>query len=196
LQRLATVIQLLCLLLIWPGAAWGADATSFNPTTVSITAKSVGGGVPVGGIIIWAKSTNPTEGVWLDCNGQAFSAATYPELYAALGTTVVPNYAGMFLRGYGGQYSYHYNTVYHSSDGLGVVQGDAIRNIVGSFVTDMDFQKSSGAFYAGGSDTVDYGGSGNDGEIDMIFDASSVVPTALENRPVNVAVRYLIRAKS
>ncbi|MBD8985735.1 MAG: hypothetical protein EGR02_00210 [Clostridiales bacterium] len=38
-------------------------------------------------------------------------------------------------------------------------------------------------------------GSGGYGKRSVFFDASRVVPTAKENRPVNVAVRYLVRAR-
>ena len=56
---------------------------------------------------------------------------------------------------------------------------------------------SSGAYSVG----HDKGGSYTDGDThgegygSMDFDASLVVPTAEENRPVNMAVRYLIRAR-
>ena len=41
----------------------------------------------------------------------------YPELVARIGATV-PNYQGVFLRGYGSQTSYHYGVVGHWSAGL------------------------------------------------------------------------------
>ena len=41
----------------------------------------------------------------------------YPELIALIGSNV-PNYQGVFLRGYGGQTSYHYGAVGHWSAGL------------------------------------------------------------------------------
>ena len=46
----------------------------------------------------------------------------YPELVALIGWNV-PNYQGVFLRGYGGQTSYHYGAVGHWSAGLGELQG-------------------------------------------------------------------------
>ena len=54
----------------------------------------------------------------------------YPELVALIGWNV-PNYQGVFLRGYGGQTSYHYGAVGHWSAGLGELQGDGIREIWG-----------------------------------------------------------------
>jgi hypothetical protein len=82
---------------------------------------------------------------------------------------------------------------------LGVIQGDTIRNIYGTFpVETEDYQHSwssiSGAFYVSGITFYDAEGSDEYEEYRLGFDASRVVPTGNENRPVNVAVRYLIRA--
>ena len=60
--------------------------------------------------------------------------SVYPELVALIGWNV-PNYQGVFLRGYGGQTSYHYGAVGHWSAGLGELQGDGIREISASFST-------------------------------------------------------------
>ena len=63
----------------------------------------VGGGVPIGTIIIWGYAKNPSEdyGVWLDCDGR--NVSNYPKLVAAIGSTTIPNYRGLFLRGQGSQ---------------------------------------------------------------------------------------------
>ena len=45
----------------------------------------------------------------------------YPELVGVVGGNV-PNYQGVFLRGYGGQTSYHYGAIGHWSAGLGELQ--------------------------------------------------------------------------
>ena len=58
----------------------------------------------------------------------------YPERVGVVGY-YTPNYAGVFLRGYGGQTSYHYGAVGHWSAGLGELQGDGIREISASFST-------------------------------------------------------------
>lgn len=44
--------------------------------------------------------------------------SVYPELVALVGGNI-PNYQGVFLRGYGSQTSYHYGVVEHWSAGLG-----------------------------------------------------------------------------
>ena len=82
-----------------------------------------------------------------------------------------------------------------NSAGLGVTQGDAIRNITGTALIRTTEIGTTGVFtsYAYSS----YGISAPHGTGMMLqFDASRVVPTADENRPANVAVRYFIRAKN
>ena len=171
----------------------GADATSFDPTRVEVKAK--GSGVPVGMILAWPVGQNPEDmDNWLECNGQSISPSVYPELSAVVGGQV-PDLRGLFLRGYGAQTSSHYGSVVHQSGELGMVQGDAIRNITGS----SGDSPNSGAYYygalAGGAGGArKFAGEGLRGRSAINFDASRVVPTAEENRPVNTAVRYLIRA--
>lgn len=155
--------------------------------------KEKSSGVPIGTIIAWASSKNPSDGTWLECNGQSCTA--YPALRNVLGKATVPDYRGVFLRGYGNRISTHYGTVTHTSGVLGVLQGDAIRNIAGTVeINDIDgMQSPTGAFYFihgtsyGPSDKGGVGGLHG-------FSASRVVPTDNENRPLNIAVRYLIKA--
>ena len=93
------LLFLLCFGLALPGVA--ADGTSFNPTTISV--KSVGASIPVGTVITWPSNSWPSDrDNWLECNGQSISSAVYPELVGVVGWNV-PNYQGVFLRGYGGQ---------------------------------------------------------------------------------------------
>ena len=151
-------------------------------------------GVPIGTVIIWPADKDPTEGTWLLCNGQ--SCIAYPELVKVLGKINVPNYQGIFLRGYGSQVSNHYGAVTHVSAGLGELQGDAIRNIFGSFhVSRRAWNAASGVFYGRTYNAADWSsGNGDNHQHEYTFDASRVVPTANEIRPANIAVKYLIRA--
>jgi microcystin-dependent protein len=56
---------------------------------------------PVGALIFYCGATQP-DGYFF-CNGQSFSATTYPKLYAVLGNrSSVPDYRGLFLRSIGG----------------------------------------------------------------------------------------------
>lgn len=154
-------------------------------------------GVPVGTVITWASVNNPNEnGTWLECNGQSCTA--YPDLVKVLGSDTVPDYRGVFLRGLGSVTSTHYGTVQHQSNGLGELQGDAIRNIYG-MVSGLDVYNDtwSGAFYNPGTldgNTIPASKIPRKFCDDFAFDASRVVPTANEDRPINRAVRYFIKA--
>ncbi|MDR1856861.1 MAG: phage tail protein [Desulfovibrio sp.] len=185
-----------CLVLsAWASALAGApvDATSFDPKTVFIKAAPVN--VPVGTVIAWPAASDPLDaGNWLECDGRAVDRTKYPRLHVLVGDQT-PDYRGMFLRGYrdpqaGGSGD-------HATAGLGLVQGDAIRNITGDLGEVPGIAViGSGAFHVedvAGTSSPGYGASGQT-RVRVRFDASKTVPTAGETRPVNVAVRYLIRA--
>lgn len=68
------------------------------------------GGLPAGGIIMWGKTALPSG--WLLCDGTAYNNASYPALYAAIGTSYnrggeaantfrVPDGRGLFPQGAG-----------------------------------------------------------------------------------------------
>ena len=64
--------------------------------------KTLGGagGVPIGTIIAWPFNTAPTEyGTWLLCDGSAYSATTYPKLYALSKSATLPDLRDRFLQG-------------------------------------------------------------------------------------------------
>lgn len=173
------------------------DATSFSPEKVQIQAQSIG--VPVGTVIIWTKNAVPDG--WLECDGRVVNKTLYPELAALMSTT--PNYQGMFLRGAGSQWK-NYNGYGWTEHGttLGEVQGDGIRNITGSNNSPVFFPfangHSQGAFteYHNGTGWVIRYALGDTGINSGIqFNASLTVPTANENRPVNVGVKYIIKAE-
>lgn len=156
-------------------------------------------GVPVGTIITWASANNPNEnGTWLECNGQSCTA--YPDLVKVLGSNTVPDYRGVFLRGLGSVTSTHYGTVQHQSNGLGELQGDAIRNIYGDFST-LDaggIEYPTGSFQHALDKSISNCGrvswSSTYNDYLVSFNAYYVVPTANEDRPINRAVRYFIKA--
>ena len=180
------LLFLLCFGLALPGVA--ADGTSFNPTTISV--KSVGASIPVGTVITWPSNSWPSDrDNWLECNGQSISSAVYPELVGVVGWNV-PNYQGVFLRGYGGQTSYHYGTVGHWSAGLGELQGDGIREIWGELSylprsRDGEVgQSGSLAFWnEGRNQWMNDAGKAPSGA--MNFYASRSTPVVGEVRPVN-----------
>ena len=157
-------------------------------------------GLEVGMVVAWTLSVNPSDN-YLECNGQAVDSTKYPKLYALMHN--VPDYRGVFLRGLGSVTSNHYGIVSHSSADLGILQGDAIRNITGTMGGSASdkaglWDYGTGVFYQFnlGRDSVEYSGRYyNYVSQGMGFDASHVVPVANENRPINKAVRYFIKAK-
>ena len=186
--HLSKIVLLICSLL-WAVPAHSLDATSFNPTAVEVTAKATSS-IPVGTIIAWPVAENPADWQnsdgsynWLECNGQSISKTVYPELFALIGGQV-PDLRGLFLRGHGG-----------NSAALGKQQGDAIRNVHGTF-GQHGSASASGAFYRSTGCREDIRSSFNEWTGNGVaLDLSRVVPTAEENRPVNMAVRYLVRAR-
>lgn len=163
--------------------------------------------IPVGLVCIWPIASEILNAhKWLECKGQFFDQFKYPDLYRLFPNGRVPNYQGVFLRGHGSQ-SHRQNNgstigetlTNHTSGNLGVIQGDAIREIEG---TTTGFANSSGGLHGGTSDGAIYAGTRAQGaalwhgaaSYNIAFKAGRVVPTATENRPANIAVRYLIRA--
>lgn len=112
----------------------------------------------------------------------------YPELYRHLvgkysSIASVPKVADRFLR--------------NAGDGLSVgqTQGDAIRNITGEHLADVNAQRSAhvGAFTI--EDRADGTGYSSGGQAKTVkFDASRVVPTANENRPKSLILKLCIKA--
>ena len=140
-------------------------------------------GLEIGMVVAWTLSVNPSDN-YLECNGQVVDGSKYPKLYALMHNT--PDYRGVFLRGLGG-----------NSASLGELQGDAIRNITGNFnATDNNSWNinANGVFYGQTIGAGDQGGKAGEYK-KYYFDTSRVVPTAEENRPINKAVRYFIKAK-
>lgn len=176
-------------------AYWVTLVEYLHQNAKTLGLKVGGGGVPIGTIIIWGYAKNPSEdyGVWLDCDGR--NVSNYPNLVAAIGSTTIPDYRGLFLRCQGSQTVGE--TVY-SSPAIGVKQGDAIRNITGNFTALHQINadiRATGAFTYK-NQNIGEGGDRNSAQETPLytFDASRVVPTANENRPVNATVRFLIKA--
>ena len=130
---------------------------------------------------------------FLLCDGAELSRTNYAALFAKIGTTFgegdgettfnLPDYRGYFLRGLGG----------NSETDFAIAQEDAIRNIKGYFDgnTDDGATYKNGPFYTySGAST---GANGNSGPGVIGFDASRVVPTAEENRPINKAINFFIK---
>lgn len=147
-----------------------------------------------GTIKMWGTSNAPVG--WLELNGQAFDKSKNPTLATLYPSGVVPDIRGQFVR------AWDHGAGVDSDSGRGVLstQGDAIRNINGSFLTDVAQtgyinKNVSGAFYDnGGGGRASDEGTTYRGEVrELRFDASRQVPTAPENRPKNVALMYIIK---
>lgn len=147
-------------------------------------------GVPPGTVIAFAGSQAPNG--YLLCDGRQLDIIRYSDLFRAIGTIYggngtskfkLPDFRGIFLRGTGG-----------NAAPLGQLQGDAIRNITGRFAKTKPARDFTGAFYDSNdiSHADSNSGTSNDTRA-VYFDASKVVPTANENRPVNYAVNYYIK---
>ena len=141
-------------------------------------------GVPIGTIIAWASAKNPTDGTWLDCNGQ--SCAGYAELVSILGKSTVPDYRNRFLEG---------------SATPGTIMEAGLPNITGTFHGFSGFYNSfaNGAFTSTRSDNDDsaYLGSGNWRHPIFSFNASNSNPIYGKSttvQPPAVTVRWLIKA--
>ena len=157
----------------------------------------IGAGMPVGAILLLPFRKDELPVGWHFCNGAAVSLDSdqgralnaLPAGYKADwgittldGAITLPNLfsedgRGCFLR---------------PVDGLtrqvGAEQGDAIRNITGNTSHEIDRGTPSGAFYTGPatSGINSLGEATSDKE--LRFDASRVVPTAEENRPLNLGM--------
>lgn len=147
--------------------------------------------MPAGSVIAYAGVTVPDG--YFECNGETFDSNTYPKLYIALGTSILPDLRGQFIRGW------DHGKGVDKNRSIGTTQGDAMQNITGK-LTEMQVaawhsQSETGALYQSrrhGSGKHDRGNlSGT--MIDLNFDASRSVRTADENRPKNVALMYIIK---
>lgn len=87
---------------------------------------------------------------------------------------------------------------------LGEVQGDTIRKLTAHWYSNWE-NSAGGAYWDNTSGIVsstitnDYSGEsmqlGGGGIHKMILDSSTDVPSSKENRPVNVGVKYIIKAE-
>lgn len=146
--------------------------------------------LPVGVPIPWVFETPPTG--FLKYNGASFNKAMYPKLAQIFPSGVLLDLRGVFIRGW--------------DDGKGIDAGrailtqqqDAQQNITG-MVSDMTVGVNAAG--TGAFSLVDLTTSGIAAGVlnsfyqkHVYLDSSRVVRTATENRPVNIAFNYIVRA--
>ncbi|HDJ8173797.1 TPA: phage tail protein [Escherichia coli] len=175
-----------------------AHLAAANPHPQYLQIADIAKYTPVGVPLPFPSATPPTG--WLKCNGAAFDKVKYPGLAAVFPSGNLPDLRGEFIRGW--------------DDGRGIdagreilsAQGDAIRNITGTFGNGqteanaaISFTTANGVFVSQsalrntiGNTTIIPNTPNNPYLVN--FDASRVVPTASENRPRNIAFNYIVRA--
>lgn len=146
-------------------------------------------GVPIGTIIAWASPHDPTDGVWLECDGRTCSE--YLELCGVLGRSTVPDFRNRFLEG---------------STTPGTVLDAGLPDISGTFGNhghDQDGdngrggKRTSGAFKIIQSWCRPSAGRDSNGGNTVLFQASlsnSIYGRSSTVQPPAVTVRYLIKA--
>ena len=145
--------------------------------------------LPVGIPYPWPRAQIP-EG-FLECNGSPFDVNQFPKLAKAYPNGRLPDLRGEFIRGWDNGRNVDKNRNILSN------QGDAIRNITGSFGNALVSSKISdeGAFYHSTAISPAYAGNNTGFHTVFKFDVSRVVPTANENRPRNIAFMYIVKAE-
>ena len=153
------------------------------------TAEQKVSGVPIGTVIAWPGTKNPTDGTWLECNGQ--SCAGYAELVSILGKSTVPDYRNRFLEG---------------STTPGTVLEAGLPDISGTFGNHGHDQagdngrggkRTSGAFKIIQSWCRPSAGRDSNNGNTVLFQASlsnSIYGRSSTVQPPAVTVRYLIKA--
>lgn len=161
----------------YSGVYNGQDMDVAQARFNGVTSKGGGGGVPIGAVVAWPASQNPEDAEnWLECDGRAISQSEYPELYAIVGANV-PDYRGLFLRGYGS------NCNYRNEYGGCIASG-----ALGAY-QHYQIQRHSHSFGKGWYGGIAEANGGYNNE-------QWTNPTGgEETRPANKAVRYLIRAQ-
>lgn len=153
-------------------------------------------GIPIGGLLDFYGKTAPIGFLW--CDGSTYDTEKYPKLFEHLGSATLPDMRGLVSRAYD-------PSAVRDPDGasrnIGSVQGDAMRQIQGTFSSEAQFSGGTGAAQFSGPFYM-VGANGNrhihshvtSGNQTAGFDNSRVTPVADENRMVNMSVLRCIRA--
>ena len=204
-----------------PTAAAGTATDQLATTGFVSKAMSKNTGLPLL-FPLWCPNRAAIPAGYAPADGQALSRSLYPDAWAGIAAGNVPvatdaawlatpTERGKFTAGdgattfrlpdYNGKSAGSLGAVFMRGDGAlsagtdGMIQGDAIRNIVGEYCDDI-FRRSSratGPFVEGTQATTTGAGGSTGASYSLKFDASRQVPTAPENRPLNVTGCWVIR---
>jgi microcystin-dependent protein len=163
------------------------------------------------GTIIAFGGTNIPNG-WLLCDGKPYSAATYPKLFAAIGTAWgagytngtkvadfnLPDLRGVFLRGVNGSRADAYADQDANTNRFSLFTGGNTQNHVGSFQQSTNLNHTHGYLDSTGHgqtgtevDTYDSGSNDSIYKLDVSRTTGS--SGGVEARPKNAYVHYLIK---
>lgn len=180
----------------------GTDNTKMvSPLTTNTFIETNYGAVPVS-TVVWFSSGDfsTSRNGFLPCNGGAVSRTTYADLFARISTTYgagdgsttfnVPNLAGRFLRGFGG-----------NSGSMGEVQGQAMLNATGSIYQIQNQNSSSvtknGVFSTSTNQYLDQHARGYLDfpywQVKFALRASNNINTRSDIRPVNYSLVPFIK---
>ena len=167
---------------------WGADKTL---ATVDI--------VPIGMIAPFYLTTVPSG--WLECNGGTFSSTDYPALYAALGTTTLPDLRNRFIEGANGSGQYKQSV----SAGLPNIKGELgpgnERKLISYANSKNKIVNTSGAFSADSNSHCGGNGdqNGYSARQDIHFNAHNYNSIYDDNvstvQPNSIRMMYCIKAR-
>jgi hypothetical protein len=172
-------------------SAVAAAPQDMSPAEVLALLGNPGGSAEIGTLAFFAMSDPPAG--WLELDGAEYNVADYPllvercpQFVTVTGNTFVINdLRSKFIR------------ATDASNFLGTVQGDAARNITGKvdyILSTGSDATGTGALYWEKSQAGAVSTTGSSAKANIMFDASRVVPTAAENRPVNFAATLAVRA--
>lgn len=193
-------------------AGFGIKDTYTKPEIEALIAQA--SALPVGAVVAFPKSAVPPG--FLEIDGSEKSIATYPDLFAYLGTAFntggeeagnfrLPESRGEFLRGW------DHGLGVDAGRAVGSYQLDALQNIKGE-LSSRSFGSGTAGAILGGNNASPFGssrpGTGVGGTTALgqaggtvvsdltLFDASLVARTSTETRPRNLAVMWCIKAWS
>jgi microcystin-dependent protein len=186
----------------------GPATSDLNPVTLGqlddelaaalvVSNAAIASALPVGTVLMWVTGSIPTG--YLALEGGNVSRTTYATLFALWGTAFgvgdgsttfgLPDTRAYFMRGWDN------GRGVDSGRAIATFQADAVQNITGEFTAICGGGiTTSGAFENDGDSinhiTATVAGTDNG----ISFDASRVARTAAETRPLNFAVRFIVRA--